>query len=37
MKRKGYLIFTRLAEMHHTKIKKMEGARTRTARASRYV
>ncbi len=28
MKRKGYLIFTRLAEMHHTKIKKMEGMQT---------
>jgi hypothetical protein len=25
MKRKGYLTFTRLAEMHRTKIKKMEG------------
>ena len=25
---KGYLIFTRLAEMHHTNIKKMEGRKT---------
>jgi hypothetical protein len=24
MKSQGYLIFTRLAEIHHTKIKKME-------------
>jgi hypothetical protein len=28
MKRKRYLIFTRLAEMHHTKITKMEGRKT---------
>jgi hypothetical protein len=28
MKRKSYLIFTRLAEIYHTKIKKMEGRKT---------